>query len=100
MTFSGRLRIALIAAALLPTMLITVIAVFGVNQQVKRIEYRQARSAISRFSELLTNAVERTKENLKYIANSREFQLMEMGHSIGRKADPQFHLPLLTLYFV
>ncbi|MCP4569724.1 MAG: HAMP domain-containing protein [FCB group bacterium] len=100
MTFTGRLRLALILAAILPMILITVIVVAAVKQQVKRIENREARSACLRFDELLENNLALIDKSIIEVLQSRDFELMELGFRSGRRSDPQYRLPLHTLDFL
>ncbi len=100
MTFTGRLRLALVLAAILPTVLITAIVLFGLSQQVKRLESRDASAACARFTELLDNASARIERDLQYISDSREFQAMEWGLENQKPPDPKYVLPLLALDFV
>ncbi len=100
MTFTGRLRLALIGAALLPTILITLIVVAGISEQLKRIENREAQGACRRFTELLEHTVTRVRINLDYIAASRDFQLVTWNIHSGKRPDPTYTLPPLSLDFV
>ncbi len=100
MTFSGRLRLALVLAALLPTVLITLIVVAGISGQVKRMQNRDAEAACRRFGELQEYTVERVRENLDYIAADRDFQLAEWSLHSGKRPDPNYTLPLQSLDFV
>jgi len=100
MTFSGRLRLSLVLAALLPTVLITVIVVIGISGQVKRMQNLDAEAACRRFGELQQYTVERIRENLNYIADDRDFQLAEWNLQSGKRPDPNYNLPLLSLDFV
>lgn len=100
MSFTGRLRLTLILAALIPTALITVIVIAGISQQVKRIEHREAEAAVIHFSNLLENAARRIRANLEYIKESRDFQLLEMGLAARKRPDAKYRLPLLSLDFV
>jgi len=100
MSFSGRLRLALILAALLPTLAISLVVVFGLSQQVKRIEHRDASAACIRFSELLDNTSERILTNLHYLAENPEFQTVDWQSTGGSEAATRYRLPLLSLDFV
>jgi signal transduction histidine kinase len=100
MSFTGRLRLTLILAALIPTALITIIVAAGISQQVKRIEHREAEAAVIRFSNLLENAARRIRASLEYIKESHDFQLLEMGLAARRRPDAKYRLPLLSLDFV
>ena len=100
MTFTGRLRLTLILAAIFPTALISIIVVVGLSQQVKRIENRDAEAACVRFGDLLDNASIRIKTNLQFIIDSRDFQVMEWGLDTDKPPDPKYRLPLLSLDFV
>ncbi len=100
MTFTGRLRLTLILAAIFPTALISIIVVIGLSQQVKRIENRDAEAACLRFAELLDNTSARAKTNLQFIIDGREFQVMEWGLDTDKPPDPKYRLPLLSLDFV
>ncbi len=100
MTFSGRLRLALVLAALLPTVLITLIVVIGISGQVKRMQNRDAEAACRRFGELQAYTVERIRENLSFIAADRDFQLAEWNLHSGKRPDPNYSLPLQSLDFV
>jgi signal transduction histidine kinase len=100
MTFTGRMRLALLLAAIFPTALISIIVVLSLSQQVKRIENRDAEAACGRFSELMDNTLGRMEKNLMYIIESREFQVMEWGLETDKQPDPRYRLPLLSLDFV
>jgi signal transduction histidine kinase len=100
MKFSDRLRVALVLAALLPTVLITLIVITGISEQVDRMQNGDAQVACSRFAELQEYTVKRIRENLNYIANDRDFQLAEWNLHSGKPPDPNYNLPLLSLDFV
>jgi len=100
MTFTGRLRLSLVLAAIFPTALIAIIFLVGLSQQVKRIENREAVAACGRFTELLDNTSERIRKNLQYIIDGREFQVMEWGLENRQQPDPKYQVPLLSLDFV
>ena len=100
MTFSGRLRLALIIAALFPTALITLIVVAGLPQEVKRVEHRDAAAACGRFTDLLNQSIYRIRQDLSYIMESREFQLVEWDIIAHKRPDPKYRLPLLSLDFI
>jgi len=100
MTFTGRLRITLILAAVVPTMLVAIIVVAGTAFQVKRIEQREAEAGMKRFSGLIDDAVARTRQNLEYIADSQPFRIMELGLGSRQTPDPMYRLPILSLDFV
>jgi signal transduction histidine kinase len=99
-TFSGRLRLALILAALFPTALITLIVVAGLPQEVKRVEHRDASVACERFTDILNQSIYQIRQNLRFITESREFQLVEWDVIAHKRPDPKYRLPLLSLDFV
>jgi len=100
MAFTGRLRLALIAAALLPTVLIALIVVVGISEQLKRLENREAAEACRRYADLLDHTVADIAVNLAYIADRRDFQLATWNIQSGNRPDPTYTLPLLSLDFV
>jgi signal transduction histidine kinase len=97
--FTGRLRLALIGAALLPTVLIALIISIGTSQQIKKIEHDNAEEAIDRFDDYLQTTINSIKSNLHYIADDRQFGIFEL--QVARGNPPAtYALPLLTLDFV
>lgn len=100
MTFSTRLRLTLLAAAILPTILITIIVVAGISEQIKRIEHREAVLACDRFEELLANTSARMEKSIRYVADSRAFQISELNLQAKRRSSSQYRLPLLSLDFL
>ncbi len=100
MTFSGRLRLTLIAAALFPTVLITVIVVLGIGSQLKQLGLEDARAALDRFDNLHTETRSQIAQILEYIAGDREFALMEMQRSTKPSVVRRYALPKLSLDFV
>ncbi len=100
MTFSNRLRMTLLIVAVVPVALIAVIVVIGTGQQVKRIEFREARQSCGHFTELKNNTVHRVERNISYVSQSRQFQIIEMRVATGKPPDPQYRLPILSLDFL
>jgi signal transduction histidine kinase len=100
MTFTGRLRWALVLAALLPTAIIGIIVVAATSEQVTRIENRDAKEAYGRFVELYQSLSQQVDERLHDIAASREFQVMEWGLWTDKQVDPKYKLPTIFLDFV
>ncbi len=97
MTLSSRIRLALILAAVIPALLIAVIIGLGVSEQVKRIEYREARTALAHFDDLKDNAIAEIRSSLRNIVESREFLMMEMEYRMRMRVDPNYHLPTASL---
>ena len=100
MTFSSRLRLVLLLSATLPILAVTVIVVVGTSQQVKRMEHRDAEEACARFSEILASTADRVERGIAYVASSRSFQVQEMKVTAGKRLDPDYSLPLLSLDFL
>ncbi|MEE9441430.1 MAG: ATP-binding protein [candidate division Zixibacteria bacterium] len=100
MTFSTRLRLTLLAAAILPTILITIIVVTGISEQIKRIEHREAVLACDRFEDLLGNTSARVEKSIRYVADSRAFQISELNLQAKRRSSSRYRLPLLSLDFL
>jgi nitrogen-specific signal transduction histidine kinase len=99
-TFSTRLRLTLLAAAILPTILITIIVVTGISEQIKRIEHREAVLACDRFEELHANTSDRVEKSIRYVADSRAFQIIELNQQAKKRSSSQYRLPLLSLDFL
>jgi signal transduction histidine kinase len=72
----------------------------GMSQQIKRIESRDAEIACSSFTDILKNASQRVKNILEYVADSRDFHLMELGRNSRSGIDQQYSLPLMSLDFI
>lgn len=100
MTFSNRLRLTLLIVAIVPAALIAGIVVIGTSEQIQRIESREATQACGHFSELLNNSVLRIERNIGYVAGSQAFLIMEMRLESGKRPDPQYRLPILSLDFL
>ncbi|MFH1700486.1 MAG: ATP-binding protein [Candidatus Zixiibacteriota bacterium] len=100
MTFSTRLRLTLLTAAILPTILITIIVVTGISEQIKRIENREAVLACDRFEDLFGNTSARMGKSIKYVADSRAFQISELNLRANKRPSSQYRLPLLSLDFL
>jgi signal transduction histidine kinase len=99
MTFAGKLRLTLLLAALLPSILITIIVIIGLPAQIRRVEVQQEQEAVGLFRTLLDSRVSEAQQTISYVAGSREFQMMELARENGH-VDSKYRLPLLTLDFL
>jgi two-component system nitrogen regulation sensor histidine kinase NtrY len=99
-TFSARLRMALLVAAVLPTALVTIIVIIATSQQIKRIEHQQAADACARFITLFDDTIKRVRNSLQYVVDSPDFQMMELRHGAGERQAFRYTLPLLSLDFL
>ena len=100
MTFSTRLRLTLLVIAIVPAAMITLIVILGTGEQIKRIEYREAQRSCEHFSELLDNTIDRIEQNIDYVADNQSFKLLELTIGVGKRIDPSYKLPLLSLDFL
>lgn len=99
MTFAGKLRLTLLLAALLPSILITIIVVIGLPAQIRRVEAQQEKESAALFRTLLDSRVSEAQQTISYVAGTREFQMMELARENGH-VDSKYRLPLLTLDFL
>ena len=100
MKFSTRLTLMLIAAAIIPSLLIAVIVLAGTSSQLKRLEHQDAIEAVVLFNKMQQAAITEISATLNSIGQGRDFQLMELGRNTGKTINPDFRLPLFTLDFV
>ncbi|MCK5124821.1 MAG: HAMP domain-containing protein [candidate division Zixibacteria bacterium] len=100
MTFSNRLRMTLLLIAVVPIALIALIVVAGIGQQIERIEFREAKLSGEHFTELLNSTILRIEKNITYVSDNQAFKLLELKIASGRRPDPSYQLPLLSLDFL
>lgn len=99
MSYTARLRLTLLLAAVAPPLLIAVIILVGLPAQIRRIESQQADEAAGQFRILLERRTAEVIQTLDLISSSQEFQLAELTLASG-KQPVRYQLPMFTLDFI
>ncbi len=100
MTFSGKLRTALILVAILPPLILTGIVYLAAEKQIVRIESDQAYKKYEQFSNFLSAFENDIKQLLTSIAKNSDFEITELRLAQGKRVGRSYRLPMTNLNFV